>query len=354
MRASSLPPNPCDLATRGNVAQAFQPVFDHRPESLCHSPRPGHRFVFLFALLLLASPLAALTANAQVQVDISMKRNLYIAYEPILATVTITNLSGNELTLADSGHNKWFGLQLETLDGRPLPPVNGEYTNAPVELGPQQKISRTVNLAPLFPVSEFGGYRLKANVYSQANNRFFASPSLNFEVTDGQVLWQKAVGVPDGSPGAGTTRIITLLSHRLSQSTQLYIRIEDKQAGIVYCTHQLGRFLTFGNPNVLLDTQNRIHILQNAAPKSFVYSKIGLSGEVMERKAYNEFSSRPELRRGSDGSVLVVGGKAFDPKAPMPEQSLPSMHDRPVPLPGPKPKSTPTPEDKRPENLLSR
>ena len=304
------------------------------------------------SLLLSAIFLAVLTANAQVQVDISMKRKLYIVYEPILVTVTITNLSGNELTLSDSGRNKWFGLQLETFDGRPIPPVDGDYSNQPVELGPQQKISRTVNLAPLFPVSEFGGYRLKASVYSQQNNRFFTSPTLNFEVTDGHVLWQKAVGVPDGSPGAGTTRTITLLSHRFPQTMQLYIRIQDKQAGIVYCTHQLGRFLSFGNPNILLDAQNRVHILQNAAPKAYVYSKIGLNGEVMERKSYNEFSSRPELRRGSDGSVLVVGGQAYDSKTPPPEQSLPSMTDRPVPLPGTQTK--PSPEDKRPENLLSR
>ncbi len=311
-------------------------------------------------LLLAAILLSALTANAQLQVDISMKRNLFIAYEPILVTVTITNLSGNELTLSDSGHKNWFGLQLETLDGRPIPPVNGEYSNAPVELGPQQKISRTVNLAPLFPIGEFGGYRLKANVFSQSNNRFFASPSLNFEVTDGKVLWQKAVGVPDGSPGAGSTRTITLLSHRLSQTTQLYLRIEDKQAGIVYCTHQLGRFLNFGNPNILLDTQNRVHILQNTAPKAFIYSKIGLNGEVLDRKSYNELSSRPELRRGSDGSVLILGGQEYDPKAPLPEQSLPSMHDRPFPLPtpasrpAPKSKASPTPEDGRPEHLLNR
>jgi len=306
-------------------------------------------------LILAGILLAALTASAQVQVDISMKRTLYIVYEPILVTVTITNLSGNELTLADSGQNKWFGLQLENLDGRPIAPLDGNYSNQPVELGPQQKITRTVNLTPIFPVSEFGGYRLKANVYSQQNNRFFTSPALNFEVTDGHVLWQKAVGVPDGSPGAGTTRTITLLSHRLSQSTQLYVRIEDKQAGIVYCTHQLGKFLNFGSPSILLDAQNRVHILQNAAPKAYVYSKIGLNGEVMERKSYNEFSSRPELRRGSDGSVLVVGGQAYDPNAPQPEQSLPSMNDRPVPLPGPKgAKPTPTPEDRPPEHLLTR
>ncbi|TSA29230.1 MAG: hypothetical protein D4R65_15520 [Verrucomicrobiaceae bacterium] len=295
---------------------------------------------------------ATLSAHAQVQVDIALKRNLYIIYEPILATVTITNMTGSELSLADSGQNKWFGLQVETMDGRPIPPLGGDYTNAPLELGPQQKISRTVNLTPLFPISEFGGYRARATVYTQQRNRFFTSPSLNFEITDGRPMWQKTVGVPDGAPGAGTSRTITLLSHRLPQSTQLYLRIEDKQAGKIYCTHQLGRFLTFGSPNVMLDRLNNIHVLQNSAPKTFIYSKIGLNGEVLERKSFNEFSTRPALRRGSDGSVLVVGGQAYDPTAPPPEQSLPSLNDRPVDLPGAKQK--PTPDDKRPENLLSR
>ncbi|MFZ4774732.1 MAG: hypothetical protein ACOYM3_05175 [Terrimicrobiaceae bacterium] len=304
------------------------------------------RFLILAGFLL-----AAISANAQVQVDISLKRNLYIVYEPILVTVTITNLTGNELTLMDSGLNKWFGFQVETLDGRPIAAVDARYTNAPVELGPQQKISRTVNLTPLFPISEFGGYRVKANVFSEQTNRFFNSPALSFEVTEGRVMWEKTVGVPDGAPGAGTTRSISLLSHRLPQSTQLYVRIEDKQAGIVYCTHQLGRFLSFGKPDVLLDSQNKVHILQNVAPKAFVYSKIGLNGEVLERKSYNEFSTRPALRRGSDGSVLIVGGQAFDPNAPVPEQALPAMHDRPVDLPSPQKKEKP--EDPRPKNLLS-
>jgi len=295
--------------------------------------------------------LAAITAQAQVQVDISLKRNLYIIYEPILVTVTITNLTGNELTLIDSGMNKWFGFQLETMDGRPIPAIDSRYSNAPVELGPQQKISRTVNLTPLFPISEFGGYRVKANVFSQQTNRFFTSPALNFEVTEGRVIWEKTVGVPDGNPGAGSTRNIVLLSHRLPQSTQLYLRVADKQSGVVYCTHQLGRYLTFGKPEILLDSQNKVHILQNAAPKAFVYSKIGLNGEVLERKSYNEFSSRPALRRGSDGSVLIVGGQAFDPKAAAPEQTLPAMHDRPVDLPSPQKKEKP--EDPRPKNLLS-
>lgn len=315
----------------------------------------GRRSPGALPLAILLLFLGAAASMAQVQVDLSIKRTLFIRYEPVLATVSITNLSGRELRLEDDMRNHWFGFQVETTDGRPVPPNDPNYMNAPLVLEAGQRISRTVNLTPLFPISEFGTYRVRASVYVAELRRFFSSQIQNIEITEGRVLWQKTVGVPHGQPGGGSLRSISILSHRLSQTTQLYIRIEDPDQGVVYCTHQLGRFLTFGNPDILLDQQNRVHILQNVAPKAFLYSKIGLNGEVLERKSYNEFATRPALRRGSDGSVLIVGGQLFDPNAPKAEESLPGLGDRPVPLPDGAEKPTPPPKDeKRPENLLSR
>lgn len=290
----------------------------------------------------------ALSASAQLQVDLSIKRNLFVMYEPILATVSITNLSGRDITLRDDSYKHWFGLEVQFADGRPLPPNDPNYSNEPVTIPASGKISRTVNLTPLFPLTEFGNYRVRAIIFSADVGRFFQSPALGLAITDGRSIWQKTVGSPDD----GSTRTITLLSHRLPSSTQLYIRIEDREKGVIYCTHQLGRFLTFGNPDILLDRKNEVHILQNTAPKSYVYSHIGLNGQVIERKAYNEFSTRPAIRRTSDGGVTVVGGQEFDPNAPPPEQSLPSLDERPVAVPG---GPTPVPKDeKRPDNLLSR
>ena len=175
---------------------------------------------------------------------------------------------------------------------------------------------------------------------------------LNFDVTDGVHLWQKTVGVPEGFPGAGGTRTATLLIHRLPQSKQLYLRIEDTQGGLRKCMHRLGRILTGATPDVQLDDKNRIHVLQNCAPKAYLYSAIGLEGEVLARRSYNEVTTRPTLRRSSDGNILVVGGELYDPNAKPPEQTLPTLSDRPVPLPGLQTK--PNPEDNRPANLLSR
>jgi hypothetical protein len=291
------------------------------------------------------------SGSAQLQVDIKLKRTLYISYEPILITVSLTNLSGNPLPLSDADGNHWFGFQIETLDGRPIAPRSLGYTNEPLVLQSGQKLSRTVNLTPLFPIGEFGGYRIQAAIYAASLKRYFNSPPLNIEITDGRPIFQKTVGVPEGMPGAGEARNITVLTHRLPNSTQLYVRIENAQGGTVFCTHRLGRLVSYGTPEILLDKKNQIHVLQNVAPKAFLYSHIGLNGEVLQRKTYSQIVKRPILREGPDGKIQVIGAQEINPAAEAAKPPVPSLSDRPVALPD---SATDTPADeKRPKNILS-
>jgi hypothetical protein len=307
-------------------------------------------FVRRLALLFVFLLVLVVSSNAQVQVDVALKRSLYMVYEPLICNVTITNLSGGTLTLEDTPREKWFGFQIETVDGRPLPPVNPDYRNQPIEIEAGQTLTRSINLTPLYPLSEFGTYRLRATVYSSQIGKYFISPQLNVEITEGRQLWQQTVGVPAGL-GQGRARTFTILAHRLPRTTMLYLRVEDKEAGIIYCTTQLGRFITFASPDIEIDGGNQIHILQNTAPKAFLYSHFDVNGKVIKQQAYQAYDSKPYLVRKPDASVAVVGGVPYDPKAPPPEQQLPKLSDRPVPLPTPQKGK---PEDKRPENLLSR
>jgi hypothetical protein len=307
----------------------------------------GVHFLLPFLLLLVL----VVSSNAQLQVDVALKRSLYMVYEPLICNVTLTNLSGGTLTLEDTPREKWFGFQIETVDGRPLPPINPDYHNQPVEIESGQRLTRSINLTPLYPLSEFGTYRLRAAVYSSQMGKYFLSPQLNVEITEGRQLWQQTVGVPEGL-GEGRTRTFTILAHRLPRTTMLYLRVEDREAGVIYCTTQLGRFITFASPDIELDGGNQIHILQNTAPKAFLYSHFDVNGKVIKQEAYQAYNSKPYLVRKPDASVAVAGGVPYDPKAPPPEQQLPKLSDRPVPLPTPQVKAKP--EDKRPENLLSR
>ena len=274
-------------------------------------------------------------AGAQVRVDVSFKRKLYVLYEPLIATVTINNLSGRPLLLDNSDHHRWFGFNIETADGRIIPPINPDYALAPAAVGPGEKLSRAVNLTPLFPLHEFGLYRIKASVYVTEFGRYFSSPPLAVEITEGRPIWQEIVGVP-GTDGKPELRTITLLSHKLSRTTRLYVRIENREKGNVYATHQLGQFLTFGRPEVMLDANNQIHILQNSSPKQYIYSHLGLGGEVFTRHAYTEMGkSRPSLAKQAGGSVAVMGGRPFTPgEEDAIEDEADKAGDRPVPLPG--------------------
>lgn len=297
-------------------------------------------------------------AKAQIQISVSLSRSIYMVYEPIILTVSIHNLTGAPLLLQDDPRHRWFDVQVETVDGRPLPPRGTLPENPPATIAVGQTVKRSINLTPLFPITEFGGYRVRAVVYLPELGRYFESNQPGFEITEGRKLWDQTVGVPPDSGLDGKTRTYTLLAHRLPQSTRLYLRVADPERGVIYCTTQLGRFLSFGPPEVLVDSTNQIHILHNLAPKEYLYSHFDLNGKVQKQQAYQDFGSRPALVRTTDGGVNVLGGTPFDPKATPPERQLPGLGEHPVPIPGvgknASPTPTPTPEDERPRSLLSR
>lgn len=296
--------------------------------------RPALRLVPAFVLLVLFVLCGAEHAAAQVRVGLSFKRKLFVLYEPIVAAVTIENMSGRPLVLESIGQQRWFGFSIETGDGRPVPPVDPNYDVERVAIAPGEKLRRAVNITPLFPLQEFGSYSVKASIYVDAFQRYFSSPPEIIEVTEGRPIWQEVVGVPGGD-GPPELRTITLLSHRLSRSTRLYARIEDKARGKIYAMHQLGTFLSFGKPEVKLDVRNEIHVLQNSAPKQFLYTHLGLDGEVLAQQIYRDAGVRPSLVKDGHGQVAVVGGRPYTPgEEEAAAEASDKAGDRPVPLPG--------------------
>ena len=288
------------------------------------------RFILLFALCFaLAQQL-----HAQIKVDMRIGRRLYIAYEPIMVTVAIANLSGHDITLTDADAQKWFSFQITTNDSRIVPPLDLDYHLTPLTIGAGQSVKRSLNLASLYGVQEFGTYHVKASVYSTEMQKYFSSPEDEFEITEGKLFWQQTVGVPAGVPGAGSFRTISLLTYQMMKDNMLYIRVEDKDAGLVYTTNQLGRLLTSFDPQIELDKANQIHVLQLIGPKSYIYSRIGLNGEWLGQLSYNAVMSKPVLKKRADGSVVVVGGQLDAPVVPAPgAPAAPKLSDRPPGLP---------------------
>lgn len=314
----------------------------HPTTALCHSASPWQRTIRL--PLLLAVFLVGVTSPltlGQVNVQLSFARTLYIRFEPLLGTVSITNLTGQPLLLADSPDEPWFSFTIEDHKGRPIPPRGSLFGLAPVAIAPGETIRRTVNITPLYRLDDYGRYIIRATVFDAQSGRHFSSAPRNVEITEGRVLWQQTVG----HPAAAGNRQITLLSHRLKDHTAAYLRIQDPQRGTVFCTHRLGPIVTYGSPQVELDAANEVHVLQMTSPRLFLYSHIGLNGEVRSRSVWSQFSAvMPTLRPDGRGRFEVANAVPYNPEQRQHiEAQMPGVGDRPVPLPTPQAQPAPEP-----------
>jgi hypothetical protein len=283
-------------------------------------------------LLLAAVCFFAAQATAQIQVGLKFKRLEYIAYEPVLATLVITNLAGRDIDLHDDGDQRWFGFELTVGEGRGLGPLTTGSVEPPLRIAAGETVTRKINLTPLYPINEFGVYHVRANVFFADLNKYFYSQTKVFEITDARPIWQRTVGLPDGSSGGGV-RTMSLLSNRFPDHTSLYVRVEDKSSNLVYATYSLGRVIAFDEPHAELDRENRLHVLQCSAPRTWGYSVIGLNGELLSHATYLEAKSIPRLRRNPDGSVVVLGGLAEAAVAQSAKQAAPKLSERPAGLP---------------------
>jgi hypothetical protein len=96
-------------------------------------------------------------------------------------------------------------------------------------------------------VHEYGAYHVRTNIYFADLGKFFYSGTRVFEVTDARPIWQQTVGVPDGKGASGEVRTYSLMTNRFPDHTSLYVRVQDKDTGVVYATYSLGRHYNVRN-----------------------------------------------------------------------------------------------------------
>src|SRR6266849_2507382 len=277
--------------------------------------------------------LSAVGGEAQIQVDLKFTRLQYIAYEPVVATLGITNLAGRDVDLHDAEGQPWFGVEITGGEGQPIAPVTTDNKQAPLKIEAGKKVTQRINLTPLYPVHDFGVYHVRAHIYFADLSKFFYSQTKVFEVTEARPIWQRTVGMPDGTVGPGNARTYSLLTNRFPDHTSLYVRVEDKDSGIVYATYSLGRMIAFDEPEAELDRSNQLHILHCAAPRSWAYSRVGLNGELIARSSFMETKTRPRLFPTTEGTVAVRGGMLETPAAQSARDLLTKLSERPPEMP---------------------
>jgi hypothetical protein len=284
--------------------------------------------VALFLTLLALAP-----AQGQLGMQLSLKRRIFIAHEPIVATVTLTNTSGRELLLEDTPELQWFGFQVNGANNRIVPPRNPDYGLDSVRLQAGETVRKSVNLNELYAMGDLGSFTVRATVFLAPAKRYFTSRPMQIEITDGRVLVTKAAGVPEGVVNAGAIHTFSLLTHYQDESRILYVRVKDRDEARVFATYPLGRLIDGAPPQSEFDTGNNFYVLHLTGRQAWVLTKIGVNGEFMGQTNYDAAKSRPTLRKLADGTLQIVGGRKESAVAQTPTAPPVKLSDRPAGLP---------------------
>lgn len=265
-------------------------------------------------LRLFLSLLAMVTgAHAQLATSLKLSKTQYVAGEPVVAVVTITNHAGRELTFHGDARTPWLDFLIRSSQGRPVTPIAQNSFGA-MKIAAGQTMSRQVDLSSLFRLSEPGGYSVAAVIRMPGEVQEATTTNrVSFNLSPGRVYWSQKIGVA-GKPGE--TREYRVLNFSGNQKSQLYVQVVNDRNGMALRTFPIGDTLTLRKPTITVDGQQRLHVMFLATPTMWVHTQVDIDGKVVQRDIHQRGpSGDPKLLSFADGSVRVSNSIPYDPAA---------------------------------------
>ena len=257
----------------------------------------------------------ALVAVAQAQLSTTLKlsKKQYLAGEPVIAVVTITNHAGQELTFYGNGRMQWLDFIVKDSHGEDITPRgNAMFGKMTIKAG--ESMAREVDLAQCFQLSEAGNFSVSAVVHMPGNSGEGSSTNrVFFNQSPGAPYWSQKVGLA-GRPGQ--TREFRVLNFSGDEKSQVYAQIIDNQTGQNVRTFLLGDVLMLRKPLATVDRNQRMHVLFLATPSMWVHCQINTDGKLVDRQIHQRGDQGdPQLLTFGDGTVRVANSIPYDPKA---------------------------------------
>ncbi len=251
--------------------------------------------------------LAAITASAQVSMELSLEQEQFLPSESVPLAVKITNLSGQQLHLGEDP--AWLTFSVESVDGFVVI-KNGEVpVVGPFDLDSSQMAIKRVDLQPYFAMTKPGRYRVIATLrIKQWSSQLTSEPKM-FDVINGAKLWQQDFGVPTAGNQMPDARKYTLeQANYLRDQLRLYVQVSDTMEARVYKVSVLGPMVSFSRPEAQIDRLSRLNVLWQTGGQIFSYAIVNPDGTIAQQDTYDNFVSRPRLTVDANGEVLVRGG----------------------------------------------
>ena len=265
---------------------------------------------FRFLLFALAS---TGVVSAQLSATLSIPKTQYVAGEPVVVVVTVTNHAGQILTFSGDARTPWLDFIVKDRHGESVTP-KGRSAFGKMTIRAGESLSREVNLAQSFQLSEPGNFSVSALVHMPGDaNGGATSNRVLFNQSPGSPYWTQKVGIP-GKPGQ--TREFRLLNFSGDEKSQIYAQVVDNRTGNNVRTFLLGDVLMLRNPLVTVDRLQRMHVLFLATPTMWVHCQVDSDGKLVDRQIHQRGTQGdPQLMTFGDGTVRVSNSVLYDQKA---------------------------------------
>jgi len=248
------------------------------------------------------------TGFAQLDVKLSQTRTDYLLYEPMEFTVTLTNITNEALYLSrDTDSDKaWLSFMVFRADKSKVREESAVNVS-PVKLGPGQSVSVATNITPNYDVRATGTYTIQAVIALPGRTPLITVP-LYFNVGKGEEIWHREEFVN------GTKRVYTLVRFLEREDSNLYLRVEEPSENVVYNTVRLGKITAYTNPQVLFDSQRRVHIIHTIGSRTTRYSVLDADGHLQTQEDRLSGVPMPTMLKDASGTVTFSGGVPMQEK----------------------------------------
>jgi len=255
----------------------------------------------------------ASAVSAQVSASLRLNKSQYVAGEPVVAILTVTNHAGRELVFHGDRRRGWLDFNVRNRNGQAVS-GRSEQDFGAMRIAAGQTLQREVDLTNHFMLHEQGNFSVGAAIRSVGDATINTTTNrVIFTLNPGRVYWSQQVGVPNRR---NQTREYRVLQFSGNQRAQLYAQIVDHQTGMPMRTFNMGDALSLRKPSVTVDKNQRMHVLFLATPSMWVHYIIDLEGNVVNRDIHKRGAQGdPRLLTFADGSVQVSNSIPYDPQA---------------------------------------
>jgi hypothetical protein len=252
-------------------------------------------------------------AQAQLSTSLALSKRQYLTGEPVIASVTITNHAGQDLTFASDGRNQWLDFIINNRNGDMVNLRNNTlFGKMTIKAG--ESLSREVNLSQYFMLGESGNFSVSAVVHMPGSSTDGSSTNrVFFAQSNGSTYWSQKVGIPGTPKKTRTFKLITFIG---DTKNQIYAQIIDDHTGQNIRTFLLGDVIMMNKPLVAIDRQQRMHVLFLASPTMWAHCEIDTDGKLCNREIHQRGAQGdPGLLTFGDGTVSVSNSIPYNEKA---------------------------------------